>query len=218
VRLYLSSYRLGDHPEEWVRLLGGGRRIAVISNAIDAVQDSPDVDRAAAIDDQLADLARLGLSGADLDLRDFFRDPSGAAFAAALEPYDGVWVRGGNSFVLRVAMARSGADRVLTGLLAADRIVYAGYSAGPAVLAPSLRGIELVDPLDGPQQAYGAEPIWAGLGVLDYAFVPHFDSAPHPEAELIDGVVERYRTDGTPYRTVRDGQAIVVDGDDDRLV
>lgn len=33
-------------------------------------------------------------------------------------------------------------------LLTADTLVYAGYSAGPCVLSPSLRGLELVDDAD----------------------------------------------------------------------
>ena len=43
-------------------------------------------------------------------------------------------------FMLRYALYRSGADAVFRELLAADALVYAGYSAGPCVLSPSLRG------------------------------------------------------------------------------
>jgi len=218
VRLYLSSYRLGDHPDEWLRLLGRGRRIAVISNALDAVQPSPDFDRRRAVAEQLEDLAGLGLEGVDLDLRDFFGAPDGRAFASALEPYDGVWVRGGNVFVLRAAMALSGADAVIARLLVDDAIVYAGYSAGPAALSPTLHGIELVDPVGDVATAYGTAPVWDGLGVLGYAFVPHVDSPGHPETDDIAKVVARYRADGTAYRGLRDGQAIVVDGETQRLV
>jgi len=213
MRLYLSSFRLGDQPQEWLRLLQGSRRIAVVANAVDSL---PADEYREAVECELADLRGLELEPTLIDLRDYFGDRDG--FADAIAAYDAVWVRGGNCFVLRAAMALSGADRVLVDLLEADRICYAGYSAGPAVLSPSLRGIELVDPVDQVEQTYGVEPIWDGLRILQYAFVPHFDSAPHPETEAIGRVVHRYETEGTPFRTIRDGQAIVVDGADHRLV
>jgi dipeptidase E len=55
------------------------------------------------------------------------------------------WLRGGNVFMLRYALSRSGADAVFGELLATDALVYAGYNAGPCVLSPSMRGLELVD-------------------------------------------------------------------------
>lgn len=217
MRLYLSSYRLGDHPEEWLQLLGGGRRVAVIGNAIDAAMpDLPPDAREQGIASELRDLEELGLVGSEIDLRDYFADRDG--FAAAVGEYDGVWVRGGNSFVLRASMALAGADHVLRELMEADRIVYAGYSAGPAVLAPSLGGIELVDPVDEVEPTYGIAPIWDGLGVLDHAFVPHFDSPGHPETDDIAKLVARYEADGTAHTKLRDGQALVIDGTDTRLV
>jgi dipeptidase E len=126
-----------------------------------------------------------------------------------------VWVRGGNTFVLRYAMATSGADLLVTDLIRRNAIVYAGYSAGVCVLAPSLRGLE-ADGLDDPNlvpSAYGpAEPIWDGLGLLDYLILPHFESPGHPETEAVGRAVERFRADGIAHRTLRDGQAIVIDG------
>ena len=58
------------------------------------------------------------------------------------------WLRGGNTFMLRYALYRCGADAMLRELLAADALVYAGYSAGACVLSPSLRRLELVDDAD----------------------------------------------------------------------
>ena len=94
------------------------------------------------------------------------------ALAAALARYDAVWLRGGNVFVLRYALAASGGDEDLVRMLASDALVYAGYSAGPCVLAPSLRGLEAVDPPDRVTVAYGGEPIFAGLGILPGQVAP----------------------------------------------
>ncbi len=57
VRLYLSSFRMGDHPEHLVALVGGdGRRGVVIANAMD---DAPSEVRRAGVERELAALARM---------------------------------------------------------------------------------------------------------------------------------------------------------------
>jgi dipeptidase E len=218
MRLYLSSFRIGDHPEELLRLLGDGRRVAVIANAIDGAFDgvsSADV-RADGVRLEVDALSALGVRADEVDLRDYFDGERHVADTMAV--YDGLWVRGGNAFVLRAAMARSGADTAIRELVEGDAIVYAGYSAGPCVLAPSLRGLELVDHPEEVSATYGGEPIWDGLGLIDFAFVPHYRSIGHPETDDIDKVVARYHRDGTPHRTLRDGEVLVVAGDETRLI
>ena len=208
MRLYLSSFRMGDHPEHLVALVGeDSRPRIVIANAMD---DAPAEVRRAGVELELAALADLGLSATELDLRDYFGeqqrlrdDLAGVALA---------WLRGGNVFMLRYAMARSGADAVFKELLAQDALVYAGYSAGPCVLSPSLRGLELVDDAGAVTRIYGAPPVWDGLAVLGAAFVPHYQSPGHPETDPIEQVVARYRAEGVPHRTLHDGQAMIVNG------
>ncbi len=211
MRLYLSSFRLGDNPDRLVGLLGdsGPGEVAVIADAMDS---APEEIRRAAVEREIGALAELGFRPRELDLRDFFGRPA-ADVAAALAAFPAVWVRGGNAFMLRYAMARSGADEALVGRLRQDTIVYAGYSAGPCVLAPSLRGLELCDFPRHVQETWGDEAVWQGLGVLDHAFVPHVDSPGHFETEACGRVAERYRAEGTPHRTLRDGQVLLVDGD-----
>jgi dipeptidase E len=201
VKLYLSSFRLGDHPERLVALLPPSGRVAVICNSIDFEEPGERKEKVAA---EIAWLTELGLRPEELDLRE----------SADVSAYDGVWVRGGNVFVLREAMARSGADRILPGLIRSGQLVYAGYSAGPCVLAPSLRGLELCDDVD----AVDGEVIWDGLGVLDHAIVPHLKSPGHPETELLEKVAELYDRTGVAYLPMRDGQALVVDGEHRELV
>jgi dipeptidase E len=202
VRLYLSSFRMGDHPEHLLALTGEDRRAAVIANAVD---DAPPDVRRAGVELELAALAGLGLDAVELDLRGYFgqrqrlrRDLAGADMA---------WLRGGNVFMLRYALYRSGADAVFGELLAADALVYAGYSAGSCVLSPSLRGLELVDDPGAVTRVYGSQPVWDGLGMLTEAFVPHYRSPGHPETAAIELVVARYRAEGVPYRALHDGQA-----------
>lgn len=205
MRMYLSSFRMGDHPERLVELLDAPGPAAVIGNAIDGASD--DV-RREGVEHELEALAGLGLEAEELDLRDYFA--ARERLAAALPRYPLVWVRGGNTFMLRHALAASGADEILAGLLAQDAVVYAGYSAGCCVLAPSLRGLELVDEPEAVVETYGVPPIWDGLGLLEYAFVPHVDSPGHPETDACGRLAEHYRSTGVAHRTLRDGEAIVV--------
>ena len=69
---------------------------------------------------------------------------------------------------------------------------------------PTLRGLELVDEIGAVP-----EPVWDGLGFVDFSIAPHYRSD-HPEADAIERVVEYFRTNGMPYRTLQDGQAIIV--------
>ncbi|SCF58745.1 dipeptidase E [Streptomyces sp. Ncost-T10-10d] len=64
---------------------------------------------------------------------------------------------------------------------------------------------------------YGEPVAWEGLGILDHAVVPHVDSPGHPETEALGVVAVNYRADGTPHLTLRDGQALVIDGEDTRI-
>jgi dipeptidase E len=214
VRLYLSSFRMGDHPEHLVALVGaGGRRAVVIANAMD---DAPAEVRRSGVERELAALTDLGFEAVELDLRDYFgqerrlrRDLAGVALA---------WLRGGNVFMLRFALFRSGGDVVLGDLLAADALVYAGYSAGACVLSSTLRGLEIVDDAGAVMRIYGSEPVWDGLALLTEAFLPHYQSPGHPETAAIDLVAARYQAAGVGYRPLRDGQALLVNGADTEVV
>lgn len=213
--MYLSSFRLGDSPDRLLSLLDGRgpAEIAVIANAMDA---QPEHERLAGVEREVDALTALGLRPTELDLREFFGRPTDAV-QTALARFPAVWLRGGNVFMLRYALARSGADAALTELLRRDAVVYAGYSAGPCVLAPSLHGLDYCDDPQVVPETYGDPVVWEGLGILDQAVVPHVDSPGHPETEALGVVAAGYRADGTPHLTLRDGQALVIDGEDTRI-
>jgi dipeptidase E len=65
---------------------------------------------------------------------------------------------------------------------------------------------------------YREPVIFDGLGVLDFAFVPHVDSPDHPETEALGRVAEHYRRERIPHRVFRDGQVLVINGDDEFVV
>lgn len=190
------------------RELAKGQKVGLILNALDNLPKARD-DWSSS---QSLDLAALGLDAHELDLRNYFGKSS--HLEATLDDLDALWINGGNAFILRRAMRQSGFDSVIKAMLNEDRIAYGGFSAAAVVLHESLKSLELVDDPNDVPEGYFKEPIWDGLGILPFAIVVHYRSN-HSEAEAVEGELQHYRQNGTPYRTLRDGQALVVDGDVD---
>lgn len=188
----------------------GNKRTAVIMNAQDAKAPERRKER---LQQEIDGLTGLGLEPEELDLRNFFSESG--KLKAIVGQFGYIWVRGGNVFLLRRAFKQSGFDEIVTKLLKDDQVAYGGFSAGVCILAPSLRGIELVDPTDELAEGYDSDIIWEGLGVLDYAVAPHYKSD-HPESAAIDKCVEYFNEKQITYKTLRDGEAIVISGNSER--
>jgi dipeptidase E len=206
MRLYLSSYRVGDRAGALLALLGNGRRGALIENALDNVSRTARELFRSEVHDPVAEFTSLGIELTRIDLRDHFGGPGG--LAEALRQFDLVWVVGGNSFVLRRAMRASGFDEAVVPLVEDDAIVYGGFSAGAVVAAPSLRGLELMDDPHEVPDGYPPEVVWEGLGLIDHVIVPHYRSE-HPESRAAERTVRYLSGRGLRYRTLRDGEAVV---------
>ncbi|HSX35813.1 MAG TPA: Type 1 glutamine amidotransferase-like domain-containing protein [Patescibacteria group bacterium] len=163
------------------------------------------------------ELKGIGLNPIELDLRQYFG--KAAELKAELTKYDLMYIRGGSGFVLRRAYHHSGADKVIKELLSSDALVYAGYSAGPFMLCPSLEGIDgRVDLPDFIPEGYPDGPtIWQCLSILPYAIAPHYKSD-HPETKEIDRTIEYYIANHIPFIALHDGEAIVVDAKGQRVV
>jgi dipeptidase E len=214
MRLFLSSYRIGNNPEKLVELVGKhNKKVADITNAGDLLTRSELQER---LDEDRAMFNDLGLQSEHLDLRNYFeKDPK--ELEEKLRSYGLIWVRGGNVFNLRQAMQRSGFDIAIKKLLAENAVVYGGYSAGACVLCPTLKGIDFVDDPDIFPEGYKHEVIWKGLGLVPYAIAPHYKSD-HPESEGIDKVVDYYEKNNIPYKALRDGEVIFINGDTEELL
>lgn len=208
MNFYLSSYKLGGEKEvhQLIKLIPSNRKTAYISNALDFSNDLERRKQGEKSD--IEQLEAIGLEVEYFDLRKYFAQPK--QLENDLRQYGVVWVRGGNVFVLRQAMKLSGFDNILKKIAGEENdVLYGGYSAGICVLAPSLKGFELVDDITKRPYPQQGELIWEGLNIIDYAIVPHYKSD-HPETELVDRVVEKYKKDGTPYKTLSDGEAIII--------
>lgn len=209
MRLYLSSYRLGDRAGALLALVGAGGHAAIVSNALDNLPQQAREARREEVYDPARELASLGFSSAELDLRDFFGQKE--ALSKELIRYDLVWVIGGNAFTLRRAMQKSGFDTVISAMLDRDEIVYGGFSAGAVVAGPSLDGFEIMDDPGELPPGYVNEPVRDGLNLIDFAIIPHYRS-PHPEAAAAERCARHFASSKRPFRALRDGEAIVWTG------
>lgn len=206
VKFYLSSYRLGDQADKFACLMPvGNKRIAIIPNAKD-YEDDPEkrTEREAR---ELVALKELGVEPEIFDLREFFGWQD--LLKKKMSEFGGVWVMGGNTFVLRQAMWLSGFDLVIKEIKKNNvDFLYAGYSAGCCVLAPTLKGLDIVD--DPTARAYGEYPtMWEGIGLIDFSIAPHYQSD-HPESAGVDKEVEYMIANEIPYKTLRDGEVIII--------
>jgi len=107
-------------------------------------------------------------------------------------------------------MRISGFDIIFKELIKRDDFVYAGYSAGICVLGSDLKVLQIVDdPVDKPYREL-QDTIWEGLGYLDYVILPHYKSD-HPESALVDKVFEQCQEISIPFKTLRDGEVILIE-------
>jgi dipeptidase E len=204
MRLYLSSYRLGDAVDRFRAMVPKeNRRVAYVPNALDWSSDPERRKRSEQSEVEELEALGLGLAIERIDLRDFFgRRPE---LERTLREFGTVWVPGGSAFVLRQAMKLSGLDDILRELCVAGAgMLYGGYSAGICVLGPTLKGIDMMD--DPSQKPYGDhETVWDGLAILDHVLVPHFASEPARNAVA---VLEK---EDIPFKVLRDGEVLIVE-------
>lgn len=206
MKLYLSSYKIGDNPQLLAGLVGDNKKIAIIPNALDVYTDM--ARREAGLQREKNSLIQIGLQPEELDLRKYFGKSK--ELTSKMNEYGAVWVLGGNTFVLRRAYKESGLDIWLQEHKNNKKFVYAGYSAGVCVLSPELKGLEIVDQPNNIPEGYKEEVIWKGVGLIDFAFAPHYLSN-HPESEMVSREVEYMIKNNIEHKTLRDGEVIVTE-------
>jgi dipeptidase E len=130
------------------------------------------------------------------------------SLAEHLAGFDVLYIQGGNTFYLLNQLRRSGADTIIRDLVTGDRAVYCGISAGSVVAGPDIA-------------VAGWSPEWdhneveladlAGLGLVSFILSPHYEQK---DASLIAARLPLPH----PIMALKDGQAWVVDGEDQRLI
>lgn len=206
MKLYLSSYRFGDEPQKLADLVGDNNKIAIIPNALDVYTDM--ARREVGLQREKDGLVQIGLEPEILDLRNYFGKPE--ELKNKMNEYGAVWVLGGNTFVLRRAYMESGLDTWLQEHKGNKEFVYGGYSAGVCVLSPELKGLEIIDQPNTIPEGYKEEVIWQGVGLIDFAFAPHYMSN-HPESEMVTKEVEYMVKNGIEHKALHDGEVIILE-------
>lgn len=205
MKLFLSSQGFGNHLHRLQQMVGSDKRVLFVDNAKDGL---PVAERTAHVNEKRLEFEAAGFIFHELDLRNYFRSPDTLKPIVEAAPF--VWVSGGNTFVLRRAMAYSGFDTLVRNRLVEGGMTYGGSSAGSIVMTPTLRGAETGDDPNEVPTGYEPEIIWDGLGLSVMHLVPHYESewfaAESSAMELY------FKKRNMPYETLRDGEVYVIDG------
>ena len=199
--LYLSSQKFGNdtgYLEEW--LCNHDNKILLIYNALEAKGEEV-IQRNSREDKE--SLEKIGFDVKVIDLKNYFgkEEKLGSDF----KKYNACCVMGGNVFILRQAMKYSGFDKFLKNKRNKDYL-YIGYSSGACVLS---KDINILNQVDAPISFYQEDDIiYRGLGLIDYVFIPHYQSNYH-KVHLIEEVVERCKENNINYKAVKDGEVII---------
>ena len=78
------------------------------------------------------------------------------------------------------------------------------------MLAPTLRGIDLVDDPFAVPEGYDKDIVWEGLSLIDYCIAPHYRSDME-ESAMIEKTVQYFIDNKMLFKALRDGEVIVVE-------
>ena len=209
MKFYLSSYKIGN--EEFVEKLKGlvslNKKVVYIPNALDFSKDLKE--RQESEKNDIAQLKNIGFVPKRIDLKNYFGQKD--KLEKEIREVGFIWVRGGNVFVLNQAMRLSGFDKILKKLIKEkSKIVYGGYSAGVCVLGKTLKYLDLVDDAKVFPYRQIKRNSWRGLGIIDFTIIPHQQSN-HPEAKMVEKVVEEYKKSDLLFKTLKDGQVLILE-------
>lgn len=204
MKLYLSSYRI-PVSSELAALLGkplSKSSVALIPNAKDYYSERP---RDLKVRDLVAYMEQFGLKAEVVDLRDY---ANASTLKKKLAAYDLIWSMGGNTYMLRYEMHRSGFEEVIQELLEAG-VVYGGDSAGALVAGSSIAGVESAD-----EPEFAKEVIKEGLRLVPFAVLPHVDN---PEfSGIVPGFVHMHGAENVIK--LKDSQAVIFTDSNHRIV
>ena len=205
---YLSSYKLGNETQKLQDLLKKTNgRIGYIPNSLDFTYADP-TRREQGNTEDIQDLEKLSAEVEILDLKKYFHKQD--LLEEKIKMLGGIYVRGGNTFVLRQAMHLSGLDKIILKNQNRKDFLYIGYSAGVCVLCPTLETVALTDDANDFPYSDIQQQIWEGLGILDYAFEPHYKSD-HPETVSTDKEIEYCIEKKILFKAYRDGEVLILE-------
>jgi dipeptidase E len=194
-RLLLASYGVGALPE-LVDGVVAGLRFGFVPTAA-----GPEAQQKEWVQADLRQLEALGCEAETLDLAAIGADE----MESALRGLDGVFLTGGNSYLLLWHARRSGFAEHVVPLLERGDLLYVGTSAGAMVAGPDLAPAAN---LDNRREVPELESSVA-LGLVPFTVLPH-DNDPEALA-LHDEIVAAHPS--IPFIRLRDGSAVLVRAD-----
>lgn len=198
---YLSSYKVGNQTDKLIEMVAG-HTIGFIPNALDYVEGEWYQQSQKS---NMKDLTDLWIKIEYLDLKDYFQKPD--ELQKKINTLWGIWIRWGNTYILRQAMRLSGLDGILQDMQR-DDFLYGGYSAGPCVAGPTLQRLDIVDnPTFKPYGNYDTLREW--LNLIPYCIAPHYKSD-HHESELIEQEVQRMIDNKVLFKALKDWEVIII--------
>ncbi len=207
MRLFLASQNFGNHVDKLQEMVGSHSRALVIFNQRDYEMPA---NRQAVVERKRQLFEQHGFEFQELDLRDFFGQKDRLRqFITAYQP-DLIAATGGNPFLLKSAFNQSGFSEILQEDLAADRYVYAGYSAGAMVVAPDYHHYDIGDKPAVVRTVYGIRPDYKGLGLISEYILPHADQEWY-RADFAANL-QNMRAHGIEPIILHDSDVLVVNG------
>lgn len=208
MKLFLASLAISDSQSvELSKLVGKEAKdikLALIENAADTYDDG----HRQWVDDNRAAIQSHSFDVEIIDIRPY-KDKQ-AELKEKLASKDVIWFGGGNTYYLRWLLKDTGVDTMLADLLKKG-IVYGGGSAGAIVAGPTLKHFEAADdPNDAPEE------ILDGLYLTESVVVPHMDNEKF--ASVIHGINDKLKADGYNTVPIGDKQALIIDGDEQRII
>jgi dipeptidase E len=208
MKLFLSSLAISDPQSVELAKLAGEApeaiRLALIENAADTYPEG----KRDWIERNRAAIQSHGFQVEIIDIRQYQGKLPELRDKLAAE--DVIWFGGGHTYYLRWLLKSIGVDKLLTELVNRG-VIYGGGSAGAIIAGPTLRHFEAADdPNDAP------EVILDGLHFTESVVVPHMDNAKF--ASVIHGINDALKADGFKTVPLGDAQALVIDGDNQKVV
>lgn len=208
MKLLLSSLvTSAEQDDALAQMLGKpfpALRVAYIENAYDVYDDEASLIEGREI------VQAKGWDVERIDLRDWRGQDNQQALYDKLAEKDVFLFTGGNPFYLRWLLKATGADEMLRELVQAGR-VYSGASAAAVVAGPTLR---YFDNQDDPNAA--EEVIWEGLHFTETVVIPHTDNEQFGAGCREAG--EKLTQEGYVVQCITDAQALLVNGDEHRVL
>ena len=208
MKLYLSSYKLGNELTKLKTFINQTNGVfGYVPNSLDFIGAEPGR-REESINSDINDLKNQGVEVELLDLKNYFGKKD--TLRDKLNALGGLYVRGGNTFVLRQAMKLSGLDEILVEMQKRSNFLYIAYSAGGCVLTPSLKAYAITDDANNFPYQEIKEQIWEGLNIVPFTLQPHYKSD-HPESASTDKEIGYCIENKILFKDLKDGEVLIIE-------